>query len=180
LGIPADTALEMAAIRERALKTYSKSQTGDQETLRQGVFISYSHRDRKWLERLQTILKPLVRTANTYILADTGTAQGSIWREDAERAIQRARVAVLLVSPAFLESEFIAQHELPPLLEAAQEQGLVILWVHLSSCLYDETEIKDYQAAHDIAKPLDSLTLSQQNAALVNVCKKIKTAANPQ
>ncbi len=37
----------------------------------------------------------------------------------------------------------------------------------------------NYQAAHDIAKPLDSLTSSDQNAVLVDVCRKIKAAANP-
>jgi hypothetical protein len=84
------------------------------------------------------------------------------------------------VSPNFLGSDFIAKHELPPLLEAAEKQGLVILWVYVSSCLYDETEIKNYQAAHDIAKPLNSLTLAEQDNVLAQLCRKIKTAVNPQ
>jgi hypothetical protein len=75
--------------------------------------------------------------------------------------------------------DFIADNELPPLLNAAEKEGLVILWVYLSSCLYDETEIRDYQAAHDIAKPLDSLTPAKQNAILVDVCRKIEATANP-
>lgn len=77
-----------------------------------------------------------------------------------------------------LGSDFIADHELPPLLNAAEKEGLVILWVYLSSCLYDETEIGSYQAAHDISKPLDRLTPAKRRAVLVEVCRKIKGAAN--
>ena len=141
------------------------------------VFISYSHKDREWLENLQTMLKPLVRK-KLAVWDDTKIEAGAKWREEIEGALATAKVAVLLVSPHFLGSDFITKHELPPLLETAKKQGLVILWVHLSSCLYDETEIKDYQAAHDIAKPLDSLPPSEQNAVLVDVCRKIKAAAN--
>ena len=82
------------------------------------------------------------------------------------------------MSPNFLGSDFIADHELPPLLDAAEKEGLVILWVYLSSCLYDETEVGDYQAAHDISKPLDSLTLAEQGAVLTHVCRQIKAGVN--
>jgi hypothetical protein len=75
--------------------------------------------------------------------------------------------------------DFIAEHELLPLLEAAEKEGLVILWICVSSCLHDETEIKDYQAAHDIAKPLNSLTLAEQDAVLAQICRQIKTAVGP-
>jgi hypothetical protein len=142
------------------------------------VFVSYSHKDGEWLERLQTMLKPLVRK-KLAVWDDTKIRAGAKWKDEIEGALAAAKVAVLLVSPDFLDSDFIAKHELPPLLEAAEKQGLVILWVYVSSCLYDETEIKDYQAAHNISKPLDSLQPHEQNAVLADVCRKIKAAANP-
>ena len=148
--------------------------------LRDQVFISYSHKDREWLSKLQTMLKPMVRNKIISVWEDTKISAGDEWRGEIKEALARAKAAVLLVSPYFLESDFIAEHELPSLLNAAQKDGLVILWVNLSSCLYEETEIKDYQAAHDISKPLDRLALSEQNAVLVDVCRKIKAAANPQ
>jgi hypothetical protein len=80
------------------------------------------------------------------------------------------------VSPNFLGSDFIAEHELLPPLEAAEKQGLVILWVYVSSCLYDETEIGHYQAAHDISKPLASLRRAAQDAVMAEISRKIKTA----
>jgi TIR domain len=145
---------------------------------RDHVFISYSHRDKEWLGKLQTMLKPMVRNKLVSVWDDTKINAGAIWQEEIRGALAAARVAVLLVSPHFLESDFIAEHELPPLLDAAKKEGLVILWVYISHCLYDETEIKRYQAANDISKPLDSLTPSEQNAVLVNVCRRIKDAAN--
>lgn len=149
------------------------------QPMRDQVFISYSHRDKKWLEKLQTMLKPLVRTGSIAVWDDTKIKAGAKWKKEIADALAMAKVAVLLVSHNFLNSDFIAEHELPPLLNAAENEGLVVLWVYVSSCLYDETEIKDYQAAHDISKPLNSLKPAAQEAVLVNVCRKIKDAASP-
>jgi hypothetical protein len=44
---------------------------------------------------------------------------------------------------------------------------------------YMAFRIKDYQAAHDISKPLDSLPAAKRNAVLAAVCTKIEAVANP-
>ena len=58
-----------------------------------------------------------------------------------------------------------------PFWRRQKKEGLVILWVYVSSCLYDETEIKDYQASHDILKPLDRLTPAEQSGVLAALQK---------
>jgi class 3 adenylate cyclase len=142
------------------------------------VFVSYSHQDRKWLEKLQVHLSPYVRAGAVTIWDDTRLKGGDLWREEIERALAAAKVAVLLVSPYFLQSEFVAASELPPLLASAKDKGLKILWVPLSASSFDETEIGRFQAAAaiDPRRPLDTMTEGEQNQAWVAVCKEIKAA----
>jgi hypothetical protein len=143
---------------------------------RDRVFICYSHSDAEWKNRLTTILKPLERSGTVDYWNDGNIASGTKWRTEIATALKAARVAVLLVSPDFLASDFIHKQELPPLLEAAAANHVTILWVALKASLYKETEIENYQAANDPARPLDSLPPAEANSELVRVAEQIKEA----
>lgn len=145
--------------------------------IRERVFVSYSHCDRAWLERLQRMLKPLLRRGRVALWDDTAIRAGDHWLEEIEDALAAARVAVLLVSADFLASDFIAEHELPPLLRAAEEQGVRILWVYLSPCLYEETPIRHYQAAYDPAQALTELSAPEQDRVLKRIAQRIRQAS---
>ncbi|MDS4031745.1 MAG: SUMF1/EgtB/PvdO family nonheme iron enzyme [Candidatus Contendobacter sp.] len=146
---------------------------------RDQVFISYSHKDSKWLERLQIHLTPLQRGGAIKPWADTAIKPGQLWKEEIEKALARAKVAVLLVSPDFLASRFIHENELPPLLEANKKEGLTILWVPVEPCHYAPTVIAQYQAAHDPARPLSDMSRAKRNKALVEIVKNIEAVAPP-
>ena len=128
---------------------------------RDQVFISYSHQDKEWLKRLQVFLTPAFRTGRLKLWDDTNIRMGDSWRAEIQAAIARARVAILLVSPNFLASEFIDNDEFPKILEAARRDGLTIVWMLLSAAPYEVASvgpvIREIQCAHPVDTPLDML-----------------------
>ncbi|MFN9623125.1 MAG: toll/interleukin-1 receptor domain-containing protein [Cyanobacteriota bacterium] len=143
------------------------------------AFISYSHQDQKWLERLNQMLVPLGRVGLA-IWSDQRIRPGDDWRQAIEDELAKATVAILLVSPAFIASEFIDKNELPPLLAAAGQRGLRVLWIPVSTCLHEKTPIATYQAVRPPHQPLDSLKRSSDiNKALKAIALEIEQALAP-
>lgn len=144
---------------------------------RSGIFVSYSHVDRDWLHRLQTHLAPYIRGENLDVWDDTRIAPGAKWAADIDRALGDARVAVLLVSPDFLASEFVARIELPAILRRSGSD-LTVMWIPIRASAYDATPLKDLQAAHDPHHPLSSLSKPKQDEAMVAISKHIAAAVD--
>lgn len=141
---------------------------------REKVFIVYSHQDAKWLNRLQVHLTPLERQGLIERWDDTRIAPGTSWRGEIRKALESVKVAVLLVSADFLASEFIADNELPPLLPAAQSEGVVILPVIVSPCLFTNVPaLAQFQTVNDPSKPLSGLTKAEQDKTFVHIADVI-------
>jgi len=142
---------------------------------RRQLFISYSHRDSAWVERLRTMLRPLEQRYGLERWDDSRIQPGSLWREEIEKALASARVALLLVSADFLASDFVTRSELPPLFHAAKREGLRILWVPLRPCLWrDIPEIEQYQAAIPPGRTLARMSEVEQEEAFVQIAEEIK------
>ncbi len=62
------------------------------------AFVSYSHADRQSLDRLLVHLKPLEKRGLLDVWADTMIRAGDRWEQEVSNALDRAAIAVLLVS----------------------------------------------------------------------------------
>jgi len=149
--------------------------------MREHIFISYSHNDEKWLKELKIHLKPLERENKLVTWDDTKIVPGSEWRKEIEKALNSAKAAILLVSPNFLASAFIAENELPQLLDAAETEGLRIFWIPVSHSLVNEDEhpLSKYESiVENINKPLDGARRSDRNKILAAVCARVLKIMN--
>lgn len=139
------------------------------------VFISYSHRDVDYLSRLLVHLRPLEKQGLIDPWADTRLAPGDKWKDEIDRALTAANVALLLVSADFLASDFITDNELPPLLQRAEQQGTRIIPVVLKPCRFTrDTNLRQFQSINDPARPLALLTPVEQEIVYDKVASEIE------
>src|ERR1051326_3534051 len=159
------------AFRQRGTWTMATSKPA-----RTGAFISYSHADSTYLVALQRHLKPLLRDSTVQVWDDTQIEAGGNWREEIERALASARVAILLVSANFLASDFIAGEELPQLLAAARDEGARILPVMLSPSVFRHTPLSQFQTVNDPARPLSAMPAYEQEEVWVRLAETVYEA----
>jgi tetratricopeptide (TPR) repeat protein len=143
------------------------------------IFVSYSHRDREWVERLKVMVAPYLRAAESELdlWEDTRLQAGQQWDVEIRRALEQAGVVVALVSADFLASTYVMDQELPAIIKAADEGGLRLLWVYISAAGWEETQLSRFQATHDTKRPLDSRPESEQDEILKSVARQVKEAA---
>ena len=146
-----------------------------EEIKRDKVFVSYAHKDKEWLKRVQIRLKVLERLGIPVNLwDDTRITPGMKWREEIKKGLEAVKVALLLVSDDFLASDFISENELPPLLKAAENDGASILALILKPCLFTmDKKLSEFQTINDPQKPLSRLTENEQDEILVQMAERI-------
>ena len=144
-------------------------------TNRQGVFISYSKKDTKWLDHLRTHLNYLEREYKFTIWEDSKIAAGADWRSEIKNAIDTTKIAILMVSANFIASEFINNEELPALLAAAEEDGAYIFPIIVSHCMFSDIEaISRFQTINPPSEPLNMMDEGQRDALFLKVTLEIK------
>ena len=123
-------------------------------------------------------LKPLERSGKISTWSDKKIVPGADWMEEIRRALAVAKVAVMLVSPEFLASDFIHHQELGPLLEKTKRDGVIILWVPVRTCAVKDSLLSQYQAVIPPEKPISGMKKAEKDAAYLKIYEAIKEAVS--
>ena len=146
---------------------------------RRSVFVSYSHRDRIWLEKLRPHLGSLARERGLDIdfWDDTRITPGDLWESELLNALTAARVAILLVSSHFLDSNYIGTKELPHILEAARDARTQVLPIIVSSCRYvHHAMLGKLQSVNPPNQPLEGMTTARRNELFLRITELVDAA----
>ncbi len=142
------------------------------------IFISYSHDDEAWKDRVVSQLGVLEHEGLLSVWEDRQIAPGDDWLPEIETAIKSCSVALLLISAKFLTSKFILGNEVPALLQRREKEGVRVIPVILKSCTWDEVPwLKSIQARPKDGTPLNSMSESDADAALAALAKEIAKLA---
>lgn len=104
------------------------------------VFLSYSPEDEDLKNQLVAQLGVLDRAGLLDVWSADQIGAGADWQSEITRAMSEAKVAVLLVSANFLNSEFILNDQVPALLQRREREGLVILPLIAKACAWQQVD----------------------------------------
>ena len=140
------------------------------------VFISYSHKDEEWKNRLRPHLGMLEKAGRLTIWDDRSIDGGATWYPEIKQAMENAAVAVCLISADYLNSDFCLKEEIPYLLQRRESEGMLLLPVLIHSCLWD---ILDWLKAIQML-PRDGKTVAEDfkdswNTPFAEVARRVNS-----
>lgn len=136
------------------------------------IFVSYSHHDTRWREQLfADYVKSTLGV--TRIWTDASLRAGDEWEAEIERRLKTTTVAVLLVSPNFLKSNFISTREYPQIMKRASEGKLRVVWVPVNITREKLTQERAELAALQGASGFDDALPAEPGACPAELLKRL-------
>lgn len=127
------------------------------------LFVSYSREDREWLKRFSQHVAVLERRGLVEVWSDARLEPGVKWENEIDVALAEAKVAVLVVSPAFLASKWIWSREMPQIIAHAAA-GMDLLPLIARPCAWRlEGALAQLQS-----RPTDDRALSQGSESQID------------
>jgi hypothetical protein len=145
------------------------------------IFISYSHQDEQWKDKLVEHLKVLELEGYCTLWDDRKIKVGDDWFPEIEKALQEASIAVMLISVHFLTSNFIRQEEVPRILERRHQEGLRVIPIIIKPCPWKTVQwLKSIQLVPKDGKPLSTRKKHTINTIMANLAEDIAALIKPK
>ncbi len=138
------------------------------------VFLGFSHQDAAWITRLARHLNVLGKQGLVEIWTDRRIQAGAGWLKEILRAIEEAKVVVLLVSADFLTSDFIMDVEILRILERREAGELQVVPVLVEPCAWKAVPwLAEMQMRPSNGVSLAELPAYQQEAQFAAITEEI-------
>lgn len=154
----------------------------DEENNKIVIFVSYAQADNKgdfkWLDdyvRPQLMQLETLSNRKVEIWDDSKIKGGKNIPEEIEKNLNKADCSVLLFSHNYINSNFVRTKEIPPIINAAVNKGMLLKGLLLSPCPYQKLPFfKDIKLDNnDLNKPFLKLVKENPNEILEILSKMV-------
>jgi len=119
------------------------------------LFISYSHKDDAWREKLEAHLALLKRSGVFDVWHDRRISAGREWEGEISAALEQADAILLLISADFLASDYCHDREMTRALQRHDEGSARVVPVILRACDWQAAAFGKLQALPRDGQPVD-------------------------
>jgi hypothetical protein len=135
------------------------------------IFCCYAHEDQALLKQLRSHLMPLQRQEIITIWADLEINAGTEWETEIKAHLEKANIILLLISPAFMASDYCYNKEMMRALERQKGGKVRVVPIILRPVHWGGGVLSQLQALPENGQPV---TLwSNQDEAFFNIAEGI-------
>ncbi len=145
------------------------------------AFISYSHADERYLDRLHKHMSMLQRDGDIETWTDHRIVPGAKLNDSVMTALKTSDLFIALVSPDYLASNYCYEKEFQEALRRAEAGELHIVAVIVEPCDWLSSPFSQFMALPKDGKPISEWT--NANVAYLDVVaglRKLLASANPR
>ena len=138
------------------------------------ILVSYSHFDAEAKGLIARHLRVLGTHYEIETLEDSQISLGNNWYEEIRSKFEMCSVAVLLISPDFINSKLCTQEEVPVLLERRRRDGIMVVPILLRPCVWKMIPwLNTIQMSPESGEPLLQLGPIEQENTLRDIALSI-------
>jgi len=142
------------------------------------IFVSYAHEDERWARRIEKSLSMLIRTTRAELWIDRMLNTGEYWEERIYSEIEKANVAILIISNDFLNSDFILKNELPRIFAEEERKYLRIFPIMAGFCPFElHDDLARFQFFNDPEQPLTTLKDWEVDKELTRLARDLSASS---
>lgn len=136
------------------------------------AFISYSHKNENYLERLHTHLANLKRDGLIHTWTDEAIMAGEKFEESISGSLKDSTIFIALLSPDYIGSKYCYEKEFELALKMQEEGKIIIIPIILEPCDWLSTPFNQFKALPKDGKPISDW--SNINTAFLGVIQGIR------
>src|SRR5579871_1749662 len=136
------------------------------------IFCCYARKDQQLLNDLKSHLSSLERQGLITVWADTDIGAGSDWEQEIDKHLDTADIILLLVSPAFIASDYCYSKELKRAMDRQEHGNVHVIPIILRPTAWEKAPFGKLQALPKNALPVTSW--HDRDEAFINIVEGIR------